>query len=1201
MTKRRAGLDTDVAARTPRLVISYARRDGEEFARNLRRRLVEEEGIPVWQDRTGMEGGRDWWLQIAEALDHVEFLVLVMTPAAMESDVVAKEWRYARQMGRCVYPVKAGANLDFAALPRWMRKAQFYDLEHDWRKFVNDLNTTCRAVRVPLMMPDLPADFTPRHEFEELLPLLLDPAKGEPVAITAALRGPGGYGKTTMAITLCHDERVQEAFDDGILWVTLGEDPGNLTGRITDLIEILTGERPGFRGIEAAGTRFAELIEDRDLLIVIDDVWNSAHLAPFLRGGTHCARLITTRNLDTLPRGTRNISVDRMWNAEAVQLLGSGIAGADAADLQKLARRLGEWPLLIKLVNGYLQSEIADFARSAPDAFRYVNRKLDEQGLLAFDAEDPLAREQAVGKTLGVSLDRLKADEERYPSAVARFCELAVFPEDAAIPVSVAAAMWGDGKCDEFAAEELCRHLYRRSLLLSFDAITRHIHLHDVVRKYLAERQAVGIQRLHQRLLDAYRPTSGDWADLPLDRQYLWENLAYHLIGASRVDELVSTVKDLRYLSAKTFLRKSAAAEADLSAALESCQDAGLVAVHRAYTQSVDLLNDGESRDDVAATLLSRVSHVKPLRPAAKLLERSLPRPYLVPSHRLPDLPPPALTRTLDSPRDDLTGCAINGNGAVLVTYFYDFEELVVWDVRRGTAYLELKGHRSSVTDCAIDAAGDRIASTSADGTLKIWDCRTGECLSTHVIPGGTSFCSMRGDGRQILAGEKALWLVSDSGMNPLEVPAKIGEVQCGVLSTDGTTIVAGAGQVLHVWHAGAYVRALKGHGEVVHSCAVSANGAVAVSGAEDKALRIWNTATGDSIICEHGDDVDDCDVTADGRIVIALSNYGPLALWDALTGAQRARLQSAHPTPAYACALNEDGSVAVSLVSDGTIKVWDGRSESGAEVEGLNSWACAAASDGTVAVAAHDAGLELWDSISGILRTTIHDRGMDTCAISDDGRIVAGEDCVWDLNEPGNTPLVRKGQACQLSGDGQWMVYYNYEQSLAVSATAGASKQVVLSGSGTPFALSRNGRVVAARASDAAKVWDAKTGEVIRTLHSSFSEVLCFSLNRDGTRLAATDQQGVTRVFDIASGAEICTLRGRADWLRGCAITDDGRWLVTASMGGFLALWDVTARKRVSEVRVTGFLFDCDWIPGTRNLVTVGTKGVFFFRVVGA
>jgi hypothetical protein len=87
----------------PRVFLSYARFDGEQFATQLRKRL-EAEDIPLWQDRVGMEGGRDWWQQITEALNVVEFMVLVMTHAAIESETVRKEWRYARQQGCASIP-----------------------------------------------------------------------------------------------------------------------------------------------------------------------------------------------------------------------------------------------------------------------------------------------------------------------------------------------------------------------------------------------------------------------------------------------------------------------------------------------------------------------------------------------------------------------------------------------------------------------------------------------------------------------------------------------------------------------------------------------------------------------------------------------------------------------------------------------------------------------------------------------------------------------------------------------------------------------------------------------------------------------------------------------------------------------------------------------------------------------------------------
>ncbi len=52
----------------PRIFISYARSDGEDFARFLRLILIEEYRFGVWQDRTKMQVGEAWWQQIVAAL-----------------------------------------------------------------------------------------------------------------------------------------------------------------------------------------------------------------------------------------------------------------------------------------------------------------------------------------------------------------------------------------------------------------------------------------------------------------------------------------------------------------------------------------------------------------------------------------------------------------------------------------------------------------------------------------------------------------------------------------------------------------------------------------------------------------------------------------------------------------------------------------------------------------------------------------------------------------------------------------------------------------------------------------------------------------------------------------------------------------------------------------------------------------------------
>jgi hypothetical protein len=310
-----------------------------------------------------MEGGRDWWLQITEAIDRTEYLVLVMTSRSLASAVVRREWRYARQQGKCVIPVIGAKGLDFASMRGWMRRAHFVDTEEpdQWRRLIRTLEAPCKATRVPLMLEDLPEDYVVREEeLEQLRAALLDRTREEPVAITAALKGAGGYGKTTLARALGHDEQIQDAFSDGILWVTLGEQPGDLIGHVQDLIGVLTGDPSGFKTLDAATNRLGEVLGERHMLIVVDDAWNAAHVRPFTQGGPNCGRLITTRNSDTLPVGAQRIDVDAMKGSEATDLLRHGLPDGESVALDRVAARLGEWPLLLKLVNGALRRRVGE-------------------------------------------------------------------------------------------------------------------------------------------------------------------------------------------------------------------------------------------------------------------------------------------------------------------------------------------------------------------------------------------------------------------------------------------------------------------------------------------------------------------------------------------------------------------------------------------------------------------------------------------------------------------------------------------------------------------------------------------------------------------------------------------------------------------------------------------------------------------------
>ena len=402
---------------------------------------------------------------------------------------------------------------------------------------IDDVQPKTVVRRTPkLMAPNPPADFVARPtEYNALRDLLLADGNA-PVGITAAIRGAGGYGKTTLAQALCHDSAIIEHFPDGIFWVELAQEPGELTGRVLNLVENLIDRRPGSTTLDAATSELIKALGDKKLLLVIDDVWQAVHVTPFLQGGPHCTRLVTTRINTVLPVDAPRISVDAMQRDEATQLLGAGLSDGGKA-LEKLAVRLGEWPLLLRIINAVLRQWVG-LGESLQQAITDVNQALSEEGLGVFqNTASANERHTSVAATINVSLRLLNDRERQY------YQQLAIFPEGADIPLATVAQLW---HLSPLAAKMICVRLVDLSLLLRFDLNT--IRLHDVIRTYLREKQP-NLTTLQSAFLDSYKLTH--WTALPRDEPYLWDRLAYHLVEAERTEELTALFDDDRWLQVR--------------------------------------------------------------------------------------------------------------------------------------------------------------------------------------------------------------------------------------------------------------------------------------------------------------------------------------------------------------------------------------------------------------------------------------------------------------------------------------------------------------------------------------------------------------------------------------------------------------------------------------------------------------------------
>lgn len=137
----------------------------------------------------------------------------------------------------------------------------------------------------------------------------IDGADKSPLTI---LRGWPGVGKTTTVITLLYQPGIAEAFPDGVLWAALGENPNVFSelaawGRALGVDDI--GRLPT---LEEAMNRLSAILRDKQMLLVIDDVWETEHGLPFKIGGEKCATVFTTRFQD-IGRALANIPDEQIY------------------------------------------------------------------------------------------------------------------------------------------------------------------------------------------------------------------------------------------------------------------------------------------------------------------------------------------------------------------------------------------------------------------------------------------------------------------------------------------------------------------------------------------------------------------------------------------------------------------------------------------------------------------------------------------------------------------------------------------------------------------------------------------------------------------------------------------------------------------------------------------------------------------------
>lgn len=110
--------------------------------------------------------------------------------------------------------------------------------------------------------------------------------------------------------------------------------------------------------------------------------------------------------------------------------------------------------------------------------------------------------------------------------------------------------------------------------------------------------------------------------------------------------------------------------------------------------------------------------------------------------------------------------------------------------------------------------------------------------------------------------------------------------------------------------------------------------------------------------------------------------------------------------------------------------------------------------------------------------------------------------------------------------------------------------------------------RVVSASSDSTLRLWDASSGESLRTITGAELGAYTVAVSPDGSRVAAGCKDGVLREFSLEDGALLHELEGHLGYVRSVTYAGDGSRLISSADDGSIRVWEAGREEAVSILK---------------------------------
>jgi WD40 repeat protein len=142
--------------------------------------------------------------------------------------------------------------------------------------------------------------------------------------------------------------------------------------------------------------------------------------------------------------------------------------------------------------------------------------------------------------------------------------------------------------------------------------------------------------------------------------------------------------------------------------------------------------------------------------------------------------------------------------------------------------------------------------------------------------------------------------------------------------------------------------------------------------------------------------------------------------------------------------------------------------------------------------------------------------------------------------------------------------------------------------------AYSPNGRYAVSGGTDkTVKIWDARSGRLVKNFYGHKSIVSSAAYSPDGRRIVSASGDGDLVIWDAYTGKKTLTLGGHTNWVWQAAFNPSGDRVVSASADKTLRVWDAQSGKELLRIPAHDSAVRCaGYDPGGKNIVSASADG---------